>query len=343
MKRLIDLMERGLLPDRIIRQGIRRLNRRRLQLEQQSDPAAQLQAKMDFIHQLRQSEIAIETDKANQQHYELPPGFFEKVLGPHLKYSCCLWEDDVVNLEQAEQAALKQICQRAQISDGMDILELGCGWGSFSLWAAQHYPNCHITAVSNSALQRDFILNQCDQRQLNNVEIITTDANVFTAKKTYDRIVSIEMFEHMRNYHNLLHRVSQWLKPEGKLFVHIFVHREYPYFFETQGEDDWLGQYFFTGGIMPSDDLLHYFQDDLILDYQWRLSGMHYFHTAEAWLKKMDNAKEDIMPIMVDVYGLKNAARWFQRWRVFFMACAELWGYNDGNQWWVSHYRFRKR
>lgn len=343
MKRLIDLMERGLLPDRIIRQGIRRLNRRRLQLEQQSDPAAQLQAKMDFIHQLRQSEIAIETDKANQQHYELPPGFFEKVLGPHLKYSCCLWEDDVVNLEQAEQAALKQICQRAQISDGMDILELGCGWGSFSLWAAQHYPNCHITAVSNSALQRDFILNQCDQRQLNNVEIITTDANVFTAKKTYDRIVSIEMFEHMRNYHNLLHRVSQWLKPEGKLFVHIFVHREYPYFFETQGEDDWLGQYFFTGGIMPSDDLLHYFQDDLILDYQWRLSGMHYFHTAEAWLKKMDNAKEDIMPIIVDVYGLKNAARWFQRWRVFFMACAELWGYNDGNQWWVSHYRFRKR
>jgi len=343
MKRLIDLMERGLLPDRIIRQGIRRLNRRRLQLEQQSDPAAQLQAKMDFIHQLRQSEIAIETDKANQQHYELPPGFFEKVLGPHLKYSCCLWEDDVVNLEQAEQAALKQICQRAQISDGMDILELGCGWGSFSLWAAQHYPNCHITAVSNSALQRDFILNQCDQRQLNNVEIITTDANVFTAKKTYDRIVSIEMFEHMRNYHNLLHRVSQWLKPEGKLFVHIFVHREYPYFFETQGEDDWLGQYFFTGGIMPSDDLLHYFQDDLILDYQWRLSGMHYFHTAEAWLKKMDNAKEDIMPIIVDVYGLKNAARWFQRWRVFFMACAGLWGYNGGKEWWVSHYRFRKR
>ncbi|MFC1782800.1 SAM-dependent methyltransferase [Planctomycetota bacterium] len=343
MKRLIDLMERGMLPDPLIRRGIRRLNRHRLRLEYHPDPADQLQAKMDFIQQLRHSEIAVETDKANQQHYELPPSFFQKVLGPHLKYSCCLWEDGIVNLEQAEQASLKQICQRAQISDGMDILELGCGWGSLTLWVAQHYPKCNLTAVSNSALQREFIQNQCDRQQLNNIEIITADANVFTTKKTFDRIVSIEMFEHMRNYHNLLYRINQWLKLEGKLFIHIFVHRDFPYFFETQGEDDWMGQYFFTGGMMPSDDLLHYFQDDLILEYQWRLSGMHYYHTAQAWLEKLDHAKDDIMPILADIYGHKEAPRWFQRWRVFFMACAELWGYNNGKEWWVSHYRFRKR
>jgi cyclopropane-fatty-acyl-phospholipid synthase len=343
MKWLIDIMERGWVPDTFIRMGIRSLDRMRLRIHDKGDPGDNLQAKMDFIKHLRQSPVACRTDKANEQHYELPPAFFENVLGPNLKYSCCYWPKDIETLAGAEKAALEQICSRAQIEDGMEILDLGCGWGAFGLWAASRYPGSRVVAVSNSSVQREFIQRKAQENALDNIEVITSDANVFRSDRCFDRIVSIEMFEHMRNYQELLARIATWLKPEGKLFIHIFTHRQFAYFFETEGQDNWMGRYFFTGGMMPSDDLLLYFQNRLILSDHWRLNGTHYQKTAEAWLKNMTVNREKILQVIEKVYGAGRKMKWFQRWRIFFMACSELWGFKKGNEWYVSHYLFEKR
>jgi cyclopropane-fatty-acyl-phospholipid synthase len=339
----IDLTESGLLPDRIIRHGIRHLLRQRLAEIQAGDIERMARDQHAFIQHMRQAPIAMQVQKANEQHYEVPAEFYQYVLGPHLKYSCCYWPTGVTRLADAEKAGLKLTCEHAGIEDGMRIMELGCGWGSLTLWLAQHYPNSHITAVSNSHSQREFIQKHAVQAGLHNLEVITADMNDFNTEQKYDRIVSVEMFEHMRNYQELFQRISNWLLPEGEFFMHIFVHRDVPYAFVDDGPSDWMSRHFFSGGMMPSDDLALHFQDHLKLQQHWRWDGQHYEKTANAWLANMDAHKAEIWPSFELTYGHDFAQKWWMRWRMFFMACAELFGCDNGQQWFVSHYRFSKR
>ncbi len=339
----MEAIERGYVPDLAIRYAIRGLLKQRLQSEGRGSCEDQQQRFESFIKQSCSDALAPVPEKANEQHYELPDEFFSRVLGKHLKYSCCYWPEGTTGLDQAEQLALEATCQRAEIEDGMAILELGCGWGSLSLWIAENFPHCQITAVSNSAVQRKFIEKQIELRDLKNVSVLTADMNEFQTGQQFDRVVSIEMFEHMRNHRELLHRISRWLLPTGKLFVHIFCHRQFAYPFETEGSTNWMGRHFFTGGIMPSDNLLSRYQDDLSLTNQWRWNGKHYEKTCRAWLEKLDSGRDEIMPLMVSTYGKTDASRWLNRWRLFFLACAELFAYRNGNEWWVSHYLFENR
>lgn len=335
----IELMERKLLPDAAIRIGIRRLLAQRI--AELSAPGATVREK-SFIESLREQPVAVETDKANEQHYEVPSVFFHEVLGPRLKYSSCYWPDGVTSLEQAEEEMLALTCERAAIDDGMRILELGCGWGSLSLWMAAAYPNSHITAVSNSHSQRTFIEQRAAKEGLRNVTVITADVNQFeTELHAYDRVISVEMFEHMRNYTTLLERIAQWLKPDGQLFIHIFCNRDHVYPFETEGDDNWMGRYFFTGGLMPSEALMKTFDRHLSVTQQWRVNGLHYAKTLRAWLDTMDRKSERVLPILKEAYGEQEGTRWFQRWRIFFMACEELFAYNEGNTWFVTHLLMR--
>ena len=338
---LIDLCERGLLPDALTRFGIRRLSAQRLRDEGAADlEAADLRFRR-LLDELRRSPIAIETAAANEQHYEVPTRFFELCLGKRLKYSSCYYAKGDESLDDAEEAMLALYGERAELADGQRILELGCGWGSLTLWMAQQYPNARITGVSNSRTQREHILAQAARRGLGNVEIITCDVNQLQLPEhQFDRAVSIEMFEHMRNYQHLLGKVSRWLVPGGKLFVHIFCHRSLMYPFETEGEDNWMGRHFFTGGLMPSADTLLHFQDDLSIEQRWLLSGRHYERTANQWLENQDRNRDEVMAVLTEAYGAAEAARWHQRWRMFWMACAELFGYSGGNEWGVAHYRF---
>jgi len=342
ISKLIELAEKGIIPDYFIRQGIVRNCENRLNNENVSNTEKVSSKKQIWIEQMKESPIALVPEKANEQHYEVPPAFFEKVLGKHLKYSSGYWPDGVNSLDESEESMLELSFERAQLADGDSILELGCGWGSLTCYMASKLPNSKITAVSNSKDQKEHILNRCKNQGLDNIEVITADMNDFETENKYDRVVSIEMFEHMRNYKKLLSKISSWLNDDGKLFIHIFTHQSVVYPFENQGEADWMAREFFSGGMMPSHDLLLHFQDDLIIDDVWSMSGTHYEKTSLAWVNKMDANKDSIMKIFLKTYG-DDAKLWFQRWRIFFMSCEKLFGYNNGSEWGVSHYRFNKR
>lgn len=344
------MLESDSVPDWMIRGRIRMLLADRLREEDRGSPDAVQAHLMALVQRLRESPIAIETAAANEQHYEVPSEFYQQVLGKHLKYSSCFYESfDVAaaaeGLDAAEARMLALTCERAQLADGERILELGCGWGSLSLWMADKYPRARIVAVSNSRTQKQFIEARAAERGIKNLAVVTCDVNrlAFPPGTEFDRVVSVEMFEHMRNYESLLARIAQWMAPAATLFVHIFTHHRYAYPFEVRDESDWMAKYFFTGGIMPSDDLLLYFQRDVRLLNHWQLDGRHYQLTAEAWLQNMDARRVELIPVLERGYGSAAALKWWVYWRIFFMSCAELWGYRQGREWIVSHYLFQKR
>lgn len=336
---MIDsLLSRDLLPDFLLRFGIRRLLGQRIREETSRYQAG------PYAADLRQRPLAEQTEAANEQHYEVPTAFFQRCLGPRLKYSSCLFPAGTESLAEGEEIMLGLYLERAQLRDGQRILELGCGWGSLSLWMAEHLPKAKITGVSNSRTQKEYIDAEARRRGLDNLEIITCDINRFEAPAgEFDRVVSVEMFEHLKNYELLFERIARWLKAEGLLFVHIFTHRSLSYHFVPRDDTDWMSRYFFTGGQIPAADLFHHFQRDLELVQQWAVSGKHYARTAELWLQNMDRHKEELLPLLAQTYGRDQAVRWWVYWRVFYLSCAELWGYRGGEEWGVTHYLFRPR
>ena len=327
---LDPLLRRGVVPDAVLRAGIRAQCALRLRRERRRSasfaPA--------FVETLRRSPIAEQVEKPNEQHYELPPEFFRLVLGPRLKYSSCWWPPGVRSLAEAEEAMLALTCERAGVEDGMELLDLGCGWGSLSFWLCERYPSARVLAVSNSAVQRAFIA----RRGLPNLEVVTADANVFDTDRRFDRVLSIEMLEHMRNYEALLGRVASWLEPDGRFFVHVFSHRRFAYPYDGS----WMARKFFTAGLMPSHDLLLEFQRDLALVDRWAVGGEHYARTSEAWIERFDENRDAIRAVLAETYGETDADLWVAYWRIFFLACAELWGYRGGREWQVSHYLFER-
>jgi cyclopropane-fatty-acyl-phospholipid synthase len=340
--RMIDWAEAGTAPDAAIRFGIRRLCRERLAELRAGDCEAAAATLERFAQALPAAPIALVPELANEQHYELPEELFAAALGPQRKYSSCYWPEGCTTLAAAEHAALAATCERAELADGQRILELGCGWGSLTLYMAAHYPGASIVAVSNSRSQRDYIEATAATRGLTNVRVVVADMNAFAHDAVADRVVSVEMLEHMRNWPGLFERIASWLAPEGKFFMHVFCHRNTPYEFADLGPGDWMSRYFFSGGMMPSDDLALRFQRHLELEHRWRWNGTHYAKTANAWLENFDARAAVVQPILERAYG-PAAEQWRQRWRIFFMACAELFGYAHGQEWFVSHYRFARR
>ena len=340
--RAVSWTESGLVPDTVIRAGIRRLLESKRKEIHSGDVEYAANTLNRFVEMMNASPIALVPELANEQHYEVPAEFFTQVMGEHLKYSCCYWPNDVKSLSEAEAAALEITVERAEIEDGMQVLDLGCGWGSLSLWIAEHFPNASVTSVSNSTSQREFILTQARARSIENIDVISCDMNDFATDKRFDRVVSVEMFEHMRNYRELFRRINGWLNPGGKFFMHIFCHRMTPYEYIDKGPGDWMSRHFFSGGIMPSADLPLRFAEHLNIENRWHWNGQHYAKTCNAWLAKMDANENAIKPVLAECYGEENASLWWQRWRIFFMACAELFDYDEGHEWYVGHYLFKK-
>jgi cyclopropane-fatty-acyl-phospholipid synthase len=337
---LDQALERELIPDSVLRAGSWAGAQLRERRELKGGVAAQEQRLAQLLADMRQGPIAHATAEANEQHYELPPEFFELVLGPRCKYSGCLWPAGVDELAAAEEAMLALTCERAQVGDGMRVLDLGCGWGSLTLWLAEHYPQTRITAVSNSAPQRSFIERRCEAGGFANVEVITADINEFEPSGRYDRVISIEMFEHMRNWQELLRRISTWLSDDGRLFIHVFSHRLAPYVFEGT----WAAERFFTAGLMPSHELPLHFQEDLLVDERWAVPGTHYARTLKSWLQRLDSHQDEVLRIFrASGRSEAQARRMLGSWRLFLISTAVIWGLDDGNRWLVSHYRFKPR
>jgi cyclopropane-fatty-acyl-phospholipid synthase len=336
-----NLLQKNVVPDSVLRLGIKTLLKARLRRESHGSADKLDQHKSKLVEELKASPIALNTLEANEQHYEVPARFYEIVLGGWLKYSSGFWYKENKNLTQSEEDMLIISLDRADIGTNQKVLDLGCGWGSFSLYAAELYPESAFTAVSNSSSQKAFIDNKARERGIENLTVITADINEFNPEEKFDRIVSVEMFEHVRNYEQLFGRIQNWLLPDGKLFVHIFTHKDYAYKFEAEREGDWMARHFFTGGMMPSDDLLFHFSGDFKTLNHWNINGKHYSQTLEAWLVRMDNHKNEIMEIFKETYG-DEAKKFWAYWRIFFMACAETFAYRDGTEWGVSHYLFQK-
>jgi cyclopropane-fatty-acyl-phospholipid synthase len=350
--RIVDhVVDRGVLPDPVLRLAVRTLLRRRLRRLTRGGIEQRHARKRALLRELAEAPVAVHTNAANEQHYEVPTELFELMLGPHLKYSSAYWPRGVDDLAAAEEAMLELTCRRARLHDGQDVLELGCGWGSLTLWMAARYPNSTITAVSNSATQRQHIEKQAAARDLPNVRVLTADVNELGVSahtdvvraETFDRVVSVEMFEHVRNHRVLTERIARWLRPGGTLFVHVFAHRSDAYPFETGGGGDWMARHFFTGGVMPSDDLLLHSVRGLELEDHWIVSGTHYARTLRAWLARLDADRDRAVQLFADTYGTDRAIAWFHRWRVFDLACAELFATAGGDEWHVSHYLFSRR
>lgn len=333
------ILDRGLVPETMLRAGIRRLLRRRLAESNRGGEAEKAARKRQWIETLKRSPLAIETQAANDQHYEVPAAFYRLVLGRRLKYSSAFF-GPADGLDEAEERMLALSCERAKLEDGQRVLELGCGWGSLTLFMAERYPHSRITAISNSASQRRFITKRAEELGLKNVEVLTVDVNRFAIEERFDRVVSVEMFEHLRNYGELFRRIRGWLKPDGRLFFHVFTHKDSPYPFENEGADDWMGRHFFTGGQMPSDDLFLAFADDLREEERFVVSGTHYARTAEAWHDRLVAKRSEVVALFDEVYGRGLGEIWFQRWKIFFLACAELFAWGGGDEWHVVHYRF---
>lgn len=336
---LMELAEKGKMPDTAIRAGIRKLLRDRVKMERKGSHEEQLEALYTFKSMMEKHPVAIATDTANEQHYEVPPELFQTFMGPHLKYSSGYWPVADSTLEESEATMLEITCKRAGLKDGMDILELGCGWGSLSLWMAKHYPNSKIMAVSNSKTQKKYI----DARGFKNLKIITSDINDFNVAQSFDRVVSVEMFEHMRNWKELLRRINRWLKIDGMLFIHIFVHRELAYLFNEAGQNNWMSDHFFKEGMMPSESLLSMINDDMVVKRNWRVNGRHYAKTLRAWLNRIDAHQAQAINILTQQHGAEEATLQFGRWRIFFMACEELFGMKGGEEWYIAHYLLEKR
>jgi cyclopropane-fatty-acyl-phospholipid synthase len=341
------LLEKGLIPEFLLRLIIRLHLEYRL--SQQPDTVEEIQKHLNmFIEKMEKNPITIEIKKANEQHYEIPTRFFQQILGGRLKYSCGYWDnipsykDLPSNLDKSEEDMLFITCKRAQIEDGQRILELGCGWGSLLFFILENYEVSEYVAITNSKSQKQYIETLAEKRNINNLRVIKSDVSQINTEGEFDRIVSIEMFEHVRNYRKLLAKLSQILKKEGKLFIHIFTDKNYPYFYELDSTSGWMAKYFFRGGIMPSANLLFYFSDNFSVEKVWRVNGLNYKLTLDAWLRKMKNNKKTVFPILEDTYGKKNAKKWWHYWNTFFISCSEAFGIHNGNQRFVSHYLLNK-
>ncbi len=336
------------LPDPLLRTAVRLILKRKTKLQEIENIEERQAYITTFAENLKKEKIAVHTDHANEQHYELPPQFFQAVLGKMLKYSCGYWPDPPeINraseqLDRSEEDMLALTCRRAEVAEGHQVLDLGCGWGSAALYMAREYPGAEITAVSNATPQIDYINSEAERLGYSNLSAMKADINELELQQKFDRVVTVEMFEHMRNYQALLNKVAGFIKPGGKLFIHIFSHHAYPFLYENRTGGDWMARHFFTGGTMPSKDLLHYFLDHFSLEKQWAIPGTHYRYTLEAWLQKMDRQREQIYPLFVETYGEDEAEKWWNYWRLFFLSCAEFFGFREGNEWFISHYLLSK-